>query len=165
MKVHVLPCYQYNKTTYLYLYIIYQCIIMNSLASTTNRLQKLLCKKSIDIPSASVGMQFYLTKLLWFTFKVGLALHTAIILPSLVSKGHQCWLNVEFRRGWVPDYGKWKFFLKIFFLSRNFENIRNIKIVEYHLLQNYRVLKGEVSKRRGCSWGTLRIPAGKIGVP
>ena len=27
---------------------------------------------------------------------------------------------------------------------------------------NYRVLKG-VSKGSGCSWGTLRIPAGKIG--
>ena len=30
----------------------------------------------------------------------------------------------------------------------------------------YRVLKGPgVSKGRGCSWGTLRIPFGKIGEP
>ena len=30
----------------------------------------------------------------------------------------------------------------------------------------YRVLKGPgVFKGRGCSWGTLRIPFGKIGVP
>ena len=27
----------------------------------------------------------------------------------------------------------------------------------------YRVLKGGVSKGRECSWGTLRIPFGKIG--
>ena len=35
------------------------------------------------------------------------------------------------------------------------------------VLQNfYRVLKGPgVSKGRGCSWGTLRIPFGKIGEP
>ena len=31
---------------------------------------------------------------------------------------------------------------------------------------SYRVLKGGwVSKGRGCSWGTLRIPFGKIGEP
>ena len=32
---------------------------------------------------------------------------------------------------------------------------------------NYRVLKGSfggVKKGRGCSWGSLRIPFGKIGV-
>ena len=32
--------------------------------------------------------------------------------------------------------------------------------------QRYRVLKGPgASKWRGCSWGTLRIPFGKIGEP
>ena len=31
---------------------------------------------------------------------------------------------------------------------------------------NYRVLKGPgVSKVRRCSWGTLKIPEGKIGEP
>ena len=36
----------------------------------------------------------------------------------------------------------------------------------YFLKENYRVLKGpRVFKERGCSWGTLRIPFGKIGEP
>ena len=29
--------------------------------------------------------------------------------------------------------------------------------------ESYRVLKGGVFKGRGCSWGTQRIPEGKIG--
>ena len=36
----------------------------------------------------------------------------------------------------------------------------------FRQLENCRVLKGPgVFKGRGCSWGTLRIPFGKIGEP
>ena len=51
--------------------------------------------------------------------------------------------------------------------STGLQTIQNASKESYVLVWlSFRVLKGPgVSNGRGCSWGTLRIPFGKIGQP